>query len=220
MTTAKAPGLAPPASEQYGAICVRSGAMLIAELYRHRFHAGRSPFEQANTDHSRPTVGFWDHTRSWALGRSPEPSRHLSDVTSPPVAQIGYDAGYGSPGKTTGMVEAGVGGPIMSGRHWVAVWMALSSVMFVATATGATALEHLRAAAKPAFRDGHTLPPLTRWGWAMPFDARVELTEHWGYALELGETNAGLAKQLEDPKSPQSKLCTPVSYTHLTLPTN
>jgi len=95
----------------------------------------------------------------------------------------------------------------MSRRDGIAAWTALLSVMFAATAKGATALEHLRAAARPAFRDGHTLPPLTRWGWAMPFDARVELAEHWGYALELGEANAGLARQLEDPKSPPSKLC-------------
>ena len=37
-------------------------------------------------------------------------------------------------------------------------------------ARGMDALGHLRAASKPTFKQGHTLPPLTRWGWAMPFD--------------------------------------------------
>jgi hypothetical protein len=70
----------------------------------------------------------------------------------------------------------------------------------------ATALDHLRAAARPKFKAGHTLPPLTRWGWAMPFDVQVELTEHWGYALEMGEVTAGVVKQLDDPASVPSKL--------------
>ena len=74
-------------------------------------------------------------------------------------------------------------------------------------ARGMDALGHLRAASKPTFKQGHTLPPLTRWGWAMPFDVQVELAEHWGYALELGEANAGLVKKLDDPKSVPAKLC-------------
>jgi hypothetical protein len=39
---------------------------------------------------------------------------------------------------------------------------------------------------KPQFLAGHTLLPLTRFGWTLPFEARVELAEHWGYALEFG----------------------------------
>ena len=74
-------------------------------------------------------------------------------------------------------------------------------------ARGATPVEHLRAAPRPSFRQGHTLPPLSRWGWILPFDARVELTEHWGYALEMGEANERLVKQLADPKSIPSRLC-------------
>jgi hypothetical protein len=41
----------------------------------------------------------------------------------------------------------------------------------------------------------------------MSHDAQVELTEHWGYALEMGEANAGLLKELDDPKSLPSRLC-------------
>src|SRR4051812_32833366 len=49
-----------------------------------------------------------------------------------------------------------------------------------------TPAQWLAAQPKPVFRPGHTLPPLTRWGWVLPLDARIELTEHWGYALEFG----------------------------------
>lgn len=49
-----------------------------------------------------------------------------------------------------------------------------------------TLLSHLKAFKPPVFRSGHTLPPLTRWGWSMPYDVRVELVEKWGYALEIG----------------------------------
>jgi hypothetical protein len=69
-----------------------------------------------------------------------------------------------------------------------------------------SALAHLRAAKRPTFAAGHSLPPLTRWGWRLPLDLQVELCEHWGYALELGEVNARTLEQLEDPKSFASKL--------------
>ncbi len=49
-----------------------------------------------------------------------------------------------------------------------------------------TAMEHLRAAPAPVFRPAHTLLPLSRWGWSMPLDVRIELCERWGYALEFG----------------------------------
>ena len=71
-----------------------------------------------------------------------------------------------------------------------------------------TAMEMLREAPKPKFREGHTLLPLSRWGWTMPFDVRVELAEHWGYALEFGGyATPDYVKQLDDPASIPSKLC-------------
>jgi hypothetical protein len=75
-------------------------------------------------------------------------------------------------------------------------------------ASAETALEFLQQASKPQFREGHTLLPLTRWGWTMPFEVRVELTEHWGYALEFGgyATSRSVAK-LDDPESVASKIC-------------
>ena len=42
----------------------------------------------------------------------------------------------------------------------------------------------------------------------MPFAVRVELAEHWGYALEFGGyATETLAAKLADPESDQSKLC-------------
>ena len=71
-----------------------------------------------------------------------------------------------------------------------------------------TALDYLQSAPKPKFRAGHTLPPLTRWGWSMPFDVRVELTENWGYALEFGGyATADYVSKLEDPDSVESRIC-------------
>ncbi|HID07920.1 MAG TPA: hypothetical protein EYP10_12325, partial [Armatimonadetes bacterium] len=71
-----------------------------------------------------------------------------------------------------------------------------------------TALEFLQQASKPRFREGHTLPPLTRWGWTMPFEVRVELAKNWGYALEFGGyATPEFVRQLDDPNSIPSKVC-------------
>ena len=48
-----------------------------------------------------------------------------------------------------------------------------------------TPAEWLKAQPRPAFKEGHTLPPLGRWGWAMSFDVAKELADHWGYAVEF-----------------------------------
>ncbi|MFO8014662.1 MAG: hypothetical protein R6X20_15295 [Phycisphaerae bacterium] len=58
----------------------------------------------------------------------------------------------------------------------------------------------------PTFRDGHTLPPLTRWGWNMPLDVRIALCEHWGYALEFGVIGDRALAKLDDPESDQAKI--------------
>ena len=60
---------------------------------------------------------------------------------------------------------------------------------------------------KPKFREGYTLPRLTRYGWTLPFDVRVELTEEWGYALEFGGyVGDDTVKRLDDPASMESRL--------------
>jgi hypothetical protein len=48
-----------------------------------------------------------------------------------------------------------------------------------------TPLDWLKAQPAPDFAAGSTLPPLTRWGWAMSFDVAKELVERWGYAVEF-----------------------------------
>lgn len=69
------------------------------------------------------------------------------------------------------------------------------------------AIDQLRAAEAPHFRPGHTLPPLTRWGWSMPYEVRVELCERWGYALEFGGyVTAKSLEALDKPDSVESKL--------------
>jgi len=71
-----------------------------------------------------------------------------------------------------------------------------------------TALEMLQESPKPQFRAGHTLLPLTRWGWTMPFEVRVELAEHWGYALEFGaDATMRSVEQLDNPESIPAKIC-------------
>jgi len=67
--------------------------------------------------------------------------------------------------------------------------------------------EYLASLQPPAFSKTHTLPPLTRYGWTLPYEARVELARNWGYALELGGylTEKTVAK-LDDPASIESRL--------------
>lgn len=65
----------------------------------------------------------------------------------------------------------------------------------------------LKSQPKPAFRAGHTLPRLTRYGWVLPFETKVELTESWGYALEFGGyVDDETVKRLDDPKSEESRM--------------
>jgi hypothetical protein len=66
-------------------------------------------------------------------------------------------------------------------------------------------LKHLPA---PKFKPGHTLPPLTRFGWTLPFASRVELADRWGYALEWGPyaTAERVAYALSDPNSEEAKV--------------
>jgi len=57
----------------------------------------------------------------------------------------------------------------------------------VAAAAGGTVkpLDWLRDQTPPEFAPNSTLPPLTRWGWAMSFEVAKELADRWGYAVEL-----------------------------------
>lgn len=72
---------------------------------------------------------------------------------------------------------------------------------------------YLASLPKPRFKAGHTLPRLTRYGWALPLDARKELAESWHYALEFGTVSAGacyvteaVVARLDDPTSDEAQL--------------
>ncbi|MFM5896651.1 MAG: hypothetical protein ACKO8W_03960 [Dolichospermum sp.] len=79
-------------------------------------------------------------------------------------------------------------------------------------ATNATqvvnSFDYLKQLPAPSFKQGHTLPPLTRFGWTLPFETRVELADRWGYALEWGgyATPKTVAKAISSPQSVQAKI--------------
>ncbi len=73
-------------------------------------------------------------------------------------------------------------------------------------AAAKTPLELIQQQPRPKFHSGHTLRPLSRWGWSMPLDVRIELCEHWGYALEFGTINDRALEKLDDPESDQSRI--------------
>jgi hypothetical protein len=75
------------------------------------------------------------------------------------------------------------------------------------TARGMTTpLAYLQAQPKPNFKPGHTLPPLTRYGWTMPFDLCKEYADNWGYVLPLeGYLSRERLKQFANPESDMAK---------------
>lgn len=59
---------------------------------------------------------------------------------------------------------------------------------------------------KPYFKPGHTLPPLTRYGWLEPFEVRKPFAEDWGYALLFsGYTSESVVDRLDNPFSDEAK---------------
>lgn len=76
-----------------------------------------------------------------------------------------------------------------------------------AVAVKKDALWHLRQAPQPVFKQGHTLLPLTRWGWSMSYPVKIELCERWGYALEFSEPKTANLTRLDNPESEESRLC-------------
>jgi hypothetical protein len=59
---------------------------------------------------------------------------------------------------------------------------------------------------KPFFKPGHTLPPLTRFGWLSPFPARKLFAQDWGYAVEFsGYTSESVVDRLDNPFSDEAK---------------
>ncbi|MDH7568064.1 MAG: DUF1961 family protein [Armatimonadota bacterium] len=98
-------------------------------------------------------------------------------------------------------------------RAQVWIFLCFSGVLCLSASASSpaqvvTPAEYLRSLPAPRFRPGHTLPPLTRFGWTLPFDARVELAERWGYCLEFGgyATMAAVEKALTDPQSESGRV--------------
>jgi hypothetical protein len=61
-------------------------------------------------------------------------------------------------------------------------------------------VQYLRLQPQPKFKRGHTLPPLSRFGWIMPTAAGIELAERWGYALEWDGSSRISSLVASDPK--------------------
>lgn len=69
-------------------------------------------------------------------------------------------------------------------------------------------IDWLKAQTPPKFAANSTLPPLTRWGWAMSFEVAKELADRWGYAVEFsGYVSEKVADEaLANPKG-RNGLC-------------
>ena len=66
----------------------------------------------------------------------------------------------------------------------------------------------LKSQPKPAFKAGHTLPRLTRYGWeCMPLATGKPLAEDWGYALEFTRyvTTLEAVAQIDVPGSREAQ---------------
>ena len=97
----------------------------------------------------------------------------------------------------------------MSSRTIAIPLLALLLPLFPAKAAEEiTPAQWLARQEKPAFAAGHTLPPLTRFGWTLPIDARIELAASWGYCLEFGgyATHQVVDRALNQPDSDEAKL--------------
>lgn len=69
-----------------------------------------------------------------------------------------------------------------------------------------TPTQWLKSQPAPHFAQGHTLPPLTRYGWVLPFDCQKELAERWGYAIQYSSYfDYACAAKLDDPNSDVAK---------------
>lgn len=70
-----------------------------------------------------------------------------------------------------------------------------------------TGTEYVNKLVKPEFKKDHKLPPLTRFGWKLPFELRVALAKDWGYALEFGGyVTEKVIQRLENSKSIESRI--------------
>jgi hypothetical protein len=69
-------------------------------------------------------------------------------------------------------------------------------------------VQYLKLLSAPRFKSGHTLPPLSGFGWGLTFEGRVELADRWGYTLAWGSyaTSTGVAQAIANPQSVEAKM--------------
>jgi hypothetical protein len=84
----------------------------------------------------------------------------------------------------------------------------LENIAIASAAQVINPAQYLKQLKPPKFKRGHTLPPLTRFGWTLPFDVRVELADRWGYTLEWGPyaSSESVAQAIANPQSDESKI--------------
>jgi hypothetical protein len=68
--------------------------------------------------------------------------------------------------------------------------------------------QYLKLLKPPVFKQGHKLPPLSRFGWTLSFAMRVELADRWGYTLEWGGylTPERLVAVMSAPQSDEARV--------------
>lgn len=67
-------------------------------------------------------------------------------------------------------------------------------------------LTYLTSSKPPVFNPKSTLPRLTRYGWAMPFDLLKEFADKWGYALSIeGYLGEERLLELKNPESAMAR---------------
>ncbi|HJO93446.1 MAG TPA: hypothetical protein QF753_08595 [Victivallales bacterium] len=69
-----------------------------------------------------------------------------------------------------------------------------------------TPAQYLKSIPRPNFKKENTMLPLTRWGWILSLNCRIELADNWGFALEFGPCTNGYLKKLSNPESNTSKI--------------
>ncbi len=65
--------------------------------------------------------------------------------------------------------------------------------------------DYIQSLNRPSFKSGHTLLPLTQFGWGLSFRTFKELA-HWGYAIDIQDTDDSMIAKLSDPNSVQSRI--------------
>lgn len=68
-----------------------------------------------------------------------------------------------------------------------------------AATTPETPLDWIQASPQPTFREGHDLPPLTRWTGTHIVEFQKKMAERYGYALDLGDTSPGWDEDFANP---------------------